>query len=75
MRGRMTGLLAGLLLAAVGMAAEPDRLAAGPRPSADEECLMRCDEQSDKCMEKSGGDEQKAQACDDAYTECLSKCR
>lgn len=45
------------------------------RPTADEQCLAQCDTRCDRCMAEAGGDENKQQACDDAYTECLKQCR
>jgi hypothetical protein len=74
MRGRLTGYLAGALLVP-GLMAGPLAMAAEVQPASDEQCVMRCDEESDKCMAKSGGDEDKAKACDDRYSECLEKCR
>lgn len=44
------------------------------RPQADEKCLEQCDIKSDECMEDSGGDKDKVQACDDRYSECLQAC-
>ena len=44
------------------------------RPMADEKCIEKCDLESDKCMQDSGGDDGKVQACDDKYSECLQKC-
>ena len=66
--------LASLLLV-FGVASAPELRAAEARPTADEDCVMQCDEQSDKCMSEAGGDEDKAKACDDRYSECLKKCR
>lgn len=45
------------------------------RPTADEQCIAQCDTTSDQCMAEAGGDENKQQACDDRYTECLNQCR
>ena len=45
------------------------------RPMADEQCLAQCDARTDRCMAEAGADENKQQACDDAYTECLKQCR
>jgi hypothetical protein len=64
-----------LLLLLGGMASPPAAFAAEASPNADEDCVMQCDVESDKCMAEAGGDENKAKACDDAYTECLKKCR
>ena len=44
------------------------------RPMADEKCIEKCDLESDKCMQDTGGDEGKIQVCDDKYSECLQKC-
>lgn len=44
-------------------------------PAADEQCVAQCDTRTDRCMAEAGGDENKQQACDDAYTECLKLCR
>ena len=63
------------LLLCLSVAGAPLALAEEARPNADEECVMQCDEQSDKCMSDAGGDENKAKACDDKYSECLSKCK
>lgn len=68
--GKSLGLLGSLAL----IAATPG-LAAEARPTADEECVMHCDVESDKCMSEAGSDEDKAKACDDKYSECLKKCR
>lgn len=48
--------------------------AEGARPFADEQCVARCDEESDRCMAKADTEE-KAQKCDDEYGRCLEKCR
>jgi len=74
MRNRLMVFLSGLLLI-VSAASAPGSLAAEARPTADEDCVRQCDEQSDKCMTEAGGDEDKAKACDDQYAECLQKCR
>lgn len=71
MVGYKTRILAASLLLLAGTAA----IAAEARPHADEECVMQCDAQSDKCMKQAGDDDKKAQACDDQYAECLKKCR
>jgi hypothetical protein len=44
-------------------------------PQADEQCVMQCDEASDRCMAEAGTDEKRQQACDDAYAECLERCK
>jgi hypothetical protein len=64
-----------VMLAAAGVKAVGSARAADARPSADEECVMQCDKQSDECMARAGDDEDKAKACDDQYAECLKKCR
>jgi len=74
MRVLLSGMVASLLWIS-GLAMAPGLLAAEARPSADEECVMQCDEESDKCMGQADQDEEKAKACDDKYTECLKKCR
>ncbi|HEX9227547.1 MAG TPA: hypothetical protein VF885_12965 [Arthrobacter sp.] len=74
MRVLLSGMVTSLLLLA-GLAAAPGLLAAEARPNADEECVMQCDEESDKCMRQAGADEERAKACDDKYAECLKKCR
>ena len=71
MSTRILGRIAAIFLLMVLV--DPAGLAAEARPNADEECVMECDKQSDKCMEKSGSDEEKAKACDDRYAECLKK--
>lgn len=63
-------LLATLLAGALSGAA----VAEEARPLADEQCVARCDEESDRCMTKADS-EAKAQKCDDEYSECLEKCR
>lgn len=73
-----TAALMGLVLAAAlagAVGARGPALAAEARPSADEDCVMQCDRESDECMARAGDDEQKAKACDDRYAECLKKCR
>lgn len=66
--------LAGLAAVAVIGAPTPATTSEA-RPMADEQCLAQCDVRTDRCMEAAGGDERKQQACDDAYTECLQRCR
>ena len=44
------------------------------RTMADEKCIEKCDLASDECMQSSGGDSGKIQACDDKYSECLKQC-
>jgi len=44
-------------------------------PQADEQCVMQCDDASDRCMAEAGADEKQQQACDDAYAECLEGCK
>jgi len=60
---------------AVSGAAGVRALASDASPNADEQCVMQCDEASDKCMAEAGGDDRKEQACDDAYSECLARCK
>lgn len=74
MRVLLSGMLMPLLWIA-GLLTGPVLLAAEARPNADEECVMQCDEESDKCMRQAGQDDDKAKACDDKYAECLKKCR
>lgn len=62
---------AGLLASMCGAAV----LAEDASPKADEQCVMQCDEASDRCMAEAGADAAKQQACDDAYSECLERCR
>lgn len=68
-------LTCGVLLASGWLAASPAAITAEARPDADEECVMQCDEESDRCMSEAGNDEDKAKACDDRYSKCLEKCR
>lgn len=75
MRILLSSVLAVLLWTAAGGSPGPVAGAAEARPNADEECVMQCDEESDKCMRQAGTDEEKAKACDDQYAECLKKCR
>jgi hypothetical protein len=49
-------------------------IAADERPQADDQCVAKCDEGSDKCMVDAGKDASKQRACDAAYDECLRKC-
>ena len=56
-------------------AASPSALPSDASPRADEQCVMQCDEASDRCMAEAGADEKKQQACDDAYDECLERCK
>lgn len=71
---KFASLMVAVSLATVAMAA-PGAQAEEARPNTDEDCVMQCDKESDKCMDEAGSDENKAKACDDRYTECLSKCR
>ena len=50
------------------------RTNADARPLANEKCIEKCDTESDKCMQDTGGDSGKIQACDDKYSECLKSC-
>ena len=61
-------LLAGLCVAAGANSAEAS-------PTADEQCVLQCDDQSDQCMADAAGDDEKGKACDDKYAECLSQCK
>jgi hypothetical protein len=74
MSWKLASLMAALSLAMVALAA-PVAQAEEARPNADEDCVMQCDKESDKCMDEAGTYENKAKACDDRYTECLSRCR
>lgn len=49
-------------------------MASDARPTSSEQCVARCDEESDRCMAKADS-EAKAQQCDDEYSRCLEKCR
>ena len=71
----MPSIYRSLVLAVALGAAVPPALAADASPNADEQCVMQCDEASDRCMADAGSDERKQQACDDAYSECLERCR
>jgi len=64
-----------LSLALELLAAGTPALASEATPLADEQCVMQCDEASDRCMAEAGADEKKQQACDDAYAECLERCK
>jgi hypothetical protein len=64
------GLVAAAVLGLWGAAA----IAADERPQADDQCVAKCDEASDKCMTDAGGNAGKQRACDQAYDECLRKC-
>jgi len=75
MRGILLVIAVAVLAFIVGYHAAGPASAAEARPLADEQCVMKCDRQSDQCMARAGGDEQKAKACDDQYAECLKKCR
>jgi len=71
----VSGGIVACLLWLGGTLAGHGLLAEEARPNADEECVMQCDDASDKCMRAASGDEEKAKACDDQYIECLKKCR
>lgn len=62
-------------VAVLAMALPGASAASEAQPTADEQCVAQCDTRSDRCMAAAGGDENKQQACDDAYTECLKQCR
>lgn len=68
----------GLSLPALAMAgialADDIRDDADARPFADEQCIERCDVESDRCMLDSDGDPDKLQACDEKYSACLQAC-
>jgi hypothetical protein len=68
----------GLFLPALAMAgialADDIRPDADARPFADEQCIERCDVESDRCMADSQGDPDKLQACDEKYSACLQAC-
>ena len=74
MSGKFASLMAAVSLAMVALAA-PRAQGEEARPNADEDCVLQCDKESDRCMDEAGTDENKAKACDDRYTECLSRCR
>jgi hypothetical protein len=74
MTGRFVALMLAVSLAVVIVTA-PKVLGEEARPNADEDCVLQCDKESDKCMAEAGSDESKAKACDDRYSECLSKCK
>jgi hypothetical protein len=74
MSGRIVGLVLAVSLGAIIVSA-PKVLGEEARPNSDEDCVLQCDKESDKCMEEAGSDEAKAKACDDRYSECLSKCK
>jgi len=63
-----------LLAALVGGLGSMSASASDARPMADERCVAKCDDESDRCM-ATADTEQKAQACDDQYSECLKTCR
>lgn len=46
----------------------------GARPQTDEQCVERCDTESDQCMADSEGEKRKVEACDDEYSKCLQAC-
>ena len=73
--GRWTMWMLAALIAVSAAAAHMAAGASEARPTADEQCLAQCDTRTDRCMAEAGGDENKQQACDDAYTECLKQCR
>jgi hypothetical protein len=65
-----TAFLAVIMAAACAFPAAAD----DARPMSNEQCVARCDEESDRCM-ASADTEAKAQKCDDEYAKCLEKCR
>ena len=50
------------------------RTHADARPMADEQCIEKCDADSDRCMQEAEADAGKIQVCDDKYSECLQSC-
>ena len=74
MSGKFLGLMLAVSVTTVVLTA-PSVLGEGARPNADEDCVLQCDKESDKCMAEAGSDEAKAKACDDRYSECLSRCK
>lgn len=77
MRTRLLALaLASLFVGASALADDirPEARTNAGRPLADEKCIEKCDDQSDKCMQDAGGDSGKIQVCDDKYSECLKSC-
>jgi hypothetical protein len=74
MSGKFISLMLAVSLAAI-VATSPDVRGEEARPNADEDCVLQCDKESDKCMAEAGSDETKAKACDDRYAECLNKCK
>jgi hypothetical protein len=63
-----------LLVAAAPALADDIRPDSDARPFAAEECIERCDTESDQCMQDAEGDPGKMQVCDDEYSECLQAC-
>ncbi len=64
----------GLVAAAVLGVSGATAYAADERPHADDQCVAKCDQESDKCMTDAGNNGTKQRACDQAYDECLRKC-
>lgn len=52
----------------------PEARTNADRPLADEQCIEKCDTESDKCMQDANGDSGRIQVCDDKYSECLESC-
>lgn len=73
MSRKRVGTGAGLVAAAV-LGLWGSMAVAQDEPKADDQCVAKCDEASDKCMSEAGGDGGKQRACDRAYDECLRKC-
>jgi len=46
-----------------------------PRGEAEDSCMAQCDVKAEKCSVQAGRDKDKARACDDAYDDCLAKCK
>lgn len=72
----LTLALASLLIGAPALADDirPEARTNAEQPLANEKCIEKCDDQSDKCMQDAGGDSGKVQVCDDKYSECLKSC-
>ena len=71
--------LALLAAASFGAAAiaddiRPDALRQDAQPLASEQCIEKCDTESDRCMADSQGDPDKLKACDEKYSACLQAC-
>jgi len=71
---RSVGGASALFAAAVLGLCSFTAFASDERPQADDQCVAKCDEASDKCMTEAGTNASKQRACDQAYDECLRKC-